>query len=639
MKKTKILVVEDERIVAEDIKRSLEALGYKVCSIVSTGEDAVKQAGRYKPDLVLMDIVLKGKMNGIKAANQITSLYHIPVVYLTAYADENTLQRAKITQPYGYIIKPFTDRELYSNIEIALYKSRMERKIEHLNAVLRALCNVSQLTTTEKDRDRLLKGACENLIGTRGYHSAWIVLWDENGKPVTAAEAGLGEDFFKMIELLKDGKLPICGEKALFQSDIVVTSNPFSICTNCPLAGKYKGRSAMTVRLEHGEKIYGMLTVSIPRELARDKEEQKLFKELAGELAFALYSIEIEEERKQAEKKLRESEEKYASLINDAIDSLPSGIFILDRDFKIVWVNRTIEDFFGIDKNSLIGCDKRKAIKERIKYIFEDPEQFEQIVFRTYENNTYVEKFECHVLPSGKRKERFLLHWSIPIRTGALVGGRIEHYYDITEQKRAKEKLQQSYNKLKKTFWQIVRTLSTITKVKDPYTAGHQQRVTKLACAIATEMGLPDERIEGIYIAGLLHDIGKIAIPAEILNKPTELTEAESNLIKTHPQVGYDILKNIEFSEPIAQIVLQHHEMMDGSGYPQGLKGKEILLEARILAVADVVEAISSHRPYRPALGLDKALEEIAQNKGTLYDPKVVDTCLKLFTEKGFRFD
>ena len=153
MKKTKILVVEDERIVAEDIKRSLEALGYKVCSIVSTGEEAVKQAGRYKPDLVLMDIVLKGKMNGIKAANQITSLYHIPVVYLTAHADENTLQRAKITQPYGYIIKPFTDRELYSNIEIALYKSRMERKIEHLNAVLRALCNINQLITTEKDRE------------------------------------------------------------------------------------------------------------------------------------------------------------------------------------------------------------------------------------------------------------------------------------------------------------------------------------------------------------------------------------------------------------------------------------------------------------------------------------------------------
>jgi len=343
-------------------------------------------------------------------------------------------------------------------------------------------------------------------------------------------------------------------------------------------------------------------------------------------------------QRKQAEEKLRESEEKYASLIHDAIDSLPSGIFILDRDFKIVWANRTIEDFLGIDKNSLIGCDKRKVIKERIKYIFEDPEQFEEVTLRTYKNNTYAERFECHVLPSGKRKERFLLHWSIPIRTGALVGGRVEHYYDITEQKRAKEKLQQSYDKLKKTFWQIVHTLSAITEIKDPYTAGHQWRVTKLACAIATEMGFPNDRIEKIYIAGLLHDLGKIAIPAEILNKSRKLTEAEYNLIKTHSQIGYDILKNIEFSEPIAQIVLQHHEMIDGSGYPQGLKGKEILLEAKILAVADVVEAMSFHRPYRPALGLDKALEEISKNKGILYDPKVVDTCLKLFTEKGFRF-
>jgi len=343
--------------------------------------------------------------------------------------------------------------------------------------------------------------------------------------------------------------------------------------------------------------------------------------------------------RKQAEEKLRESEEKYASLIHDAIDSLPSGVFIIDRDFKIVWANKAIEDFFGIDKNSLIGCDKRKVIKERIKYIFEDPEQFEEVTLRTYKNNTYLEKFECHVLPSDKRKERFLLHWSKPIRTGALVGGRVEHYYDITEQKRAEEKLQQSYNKLKKTFWQIVRTLSAITEIKDPYTAGHQWRVTKLACAIATEMGFPNDRIEKIYIAGLLYDIGKIAIPAEILNKSRELTEAEYNLIKTHSQIGYDILKNIEFSEPIAQIVLQHHEMIDGSGYPQGLKGEEILLEAKILAVADVVEAMSFHRPYRPALGLDKVLEEISKNKGILYDPKVVDTCLKLFTEKGFRFE
>jgi HD-GYP domain-containing protein (c-di-GMP phosphodiesterase class II) len=151
-------------------------------------------------------------------------------------------------------------------------------------------------------------------------------------------------------------------------------------------------------------------------------------------------------------------------------------------------------------------------------------------------------------------------------------------------------------------------------------------------------MKLPKDKIEGIRIASLVHDIGKISLPAEILNKPTKLSEMEYGLIKDHSQVGYDVLKSIEFSWPIAQIVLQHHERLDGSGYPQGLKGEDILLEAKIIGVADVVEAMSSHRPYRPAWGIDKALEEISKNKGILYDPKVVDACLKLFKRKEFKF-
>ena len=140
-------------------------------------------------------------------------------------------------------------------------------------------------------------------------------------------------------------------------------------------------------------------------------------------------------------------------------------------------------------------------------------------------------------------------------------------------------------------------------------------------------------------MSAILHDIGKISIPAEILTKPGRLTEIEMNMLKTHPEVGYDILKRIDFPWPLAKIVLQHHERLDGSGYPQGLKGDEILLEARIIGVADVVEAMSSHRPYRPALGIDKALEEIYQNRGIFYDPEVVDTCIKLFKEKGFEFE
>jgi putative nucleotidyltransferase with HDIG domain len=176
-------------------------------------------------------------------------------------------------------------------------------------------------------------------------------------------------------------------------------------------------------------------------------------------------------------------------------------------------------------------------------------------------------------------------------------------------------------------------------EIRDPYTAGHQRRVSKLSCAIARELGMPEDQVEGIRVAGDIHDIGKIYVPAEILSKPGQITAIEYGIIKTHPQVGFDILKTIKFPWPVAQIVLQHHERLDGSGYPIGLKDGEILKEARILSVADIVEAMSSHRPYRPAQGIGKALEEIIQNKGVFYDSDVVDTCVKIFREKHFRFD
>ncbi len=176
-------------------------------------------------------------------------------------------------------------------------------------------------------------------------------------------------------------------------------------------------------------------------------------------------------------------------------------------------------------------------------------------------------------------------------------------------------------------------------EMRDPYTAGHQRRVSKLSCAIAQDMGLPQEQIEGIRMAGDIHDLGKIYVPAEILSKPGQLTDIEFSIIRTHSQVGYDILKSIEFPWPLAQIIYQHHERLDGSGYPNNLKNGEILLEARIISVADVAEAMSSHRPYRPSHGMEKALKEIAQHRGRLYDAAVVDCCLRLFREKGFSFD
>jgi response regulator RpfG family c-di-GMP phosphodiesterase len=207
------------------------------------------------------------------------------------------------------------------------------------------------------------------------------------------------------------------------------------------------------------------------------------------------------------------------------------------------------------------------------------------------------------------------------------------------ERQRAEEELRQSYVKLQKVLEGTIHTLVSAIEMKDPYTAGHQRRVTRLACAIANEMSLLEERIEGIRMAGLIHDLGKINVPAEILSKPGGLNDLQYGLIKMHPQTGHDVLTEIEFPWPVAQIVLQHHERLDGSGYPHGLVDEEILLEARILAVADVVEAMASHRPYRPPRGLDKALEEISRNRGVLYDPEVVDVCLKLFAEKRFKFE
>jgi len=205
---------------------------------------------------------------------------------------------------------------------------------------------------------------------------------------------------------------------------------------------------------------------------------------------------------------------------------------------------------------------------------------------------------------------------------------------------RVEEELRQSYVKLQRALEGIVHVLVSTVEMGDSYTAGHQRRVTQLACAIANEMGLPKGRIEGIRMAGLIHDIGKIDVPAEILSKPGPLDAFQFDLIKTHPQVGYNMLDGtIDFPWPVAEIVLQHHERMDGSGYPQGLSGEEILLEARILAVADVVEAMSSHRPYRPTLGVHEALVEILQNRGIFYDPEVVDACVKLFKEKRFKFE
>ncbi|MBN2141227.1 MAG: HD domain-containing protein [Desulfovibrionaceae bacterium] len=457
MQTQRILVVEDERIVSLDLCSRLKRLGFEVASTASTGDAAVEAALELKPDLILMDIVLEGQTDGIQAAEIIRGRAEVPIIYLTAYADEKTLDRAKLTGPEGYIIKPPAERELKMAIEVALYKHGMEAKLEQ---------NRRWLATT-------LESIGDAVLAT-----------DNQGRVVFLNRAAAG--------------LLDCGQDS---------------AKGRPLAEVFRLRDPETgLDAEH--------------------------------------------------------------LVKGILANNPA---------------------LGLGQETLLLTPGGREVPVSLKAA------------------------AIHNANNGK-------------------GGMVLVIRDISEEKRGKEALKNSLNMLRQTLHETVAALAAMGEKRDPYTAGHQARVSLLACAIAEEMGLEPDRLEGLGVAGSLHDIGKIYVPAEILSKPSALTNIERSLVKSHPEVGYEILKTVSFPWPVARIVRQHHERLNGSGYPDGLLGDQILLEARILAVADVVEAMSSHRPYRAALGIDKALDEINAKRGVLYEPEAVDICLDLFREKGFTF-
>ena len=454
---TKVLVVEDESIVSRDINNMLISLGYEVSGVTVTAAQAVETAEKSRPDLVLMDIMLQGDMNGIDAARKIYEQMDIPIVYLTAYADENTLQRAKETAPFGYLLKPFEERELQTTIEIAMYKFQMERKIK----------------ASEKWLATILKSIADAVIAT-----------DTTGK--------------------------------------TTFMNPMA------------------------------------EELTGWKHEEALGRPLS-----IIFDIRDEKTR-----------EKIQPALETAGDKTPSK----EMHEGVVW-SKTGEEI----------------------------------------------PVEFRVAPIQKELSS--------------AAGMVLAFTDITWRKKTEAELRISLERQKNVIEGVVLAMGHTIEQRDPYTSGHQRRVTKLAVAIGRKIGMKEENIAGLQMASELHDIGKIYVPAEILSKPGKISEVEYSIIKTHPKVGFDILKSIKFPWPIHEFVLQHHERMNGSGYPEGLEGEQIHKEARILAVADVIEAMATHRPYRPALSVEQALTEIDQNKGILYDPDVVEACLVLFKTEGFKFD
>jgi len=337
--------------------------------------------------------------------------------------------------------------------------------------------------------------------------------------------------------------------------------------------------------------------------------------------------------RTRAEKDLHSSEDQVRLLL----DSTAEAIYGIDTDGLCTLANAACLRMLGYDDSELVG----KNVHELTHHPRPDGSLY-----------PIKECRACHAFREGKEahvdNESFwrkdgssfpVSYWAHPVYRYNQITGCVVTFLDISEQIKARGALKESYRQLQLSLEGTVAAVSKSVQARDPYTAGHQKRVTELSIAIAHEMGLDEPQVKGIHMGASIHDIGKIQVPAELLSKPARLNETEYKLIKEHAQIGYDILKDIDFPWPVAEIAHQHHEHMDGSGYPQGLKGDEICLEARIVAVADVVEAINSHRPYRPALGIEVALDEIKKNRGTFYDPEVVDACLKLFSEGRFSFE
>jgi len=321
---------------------------------------------------------------------------------------------------------------------------------------------------------------------------------------------------------------------------------------------------------------------------------------------------------------LQKSEEKYRLVVENADEAI-----LIAQDGFLKYVNPTTLKILGYSEDLLTSRpfidiihpeDREKLYDAHIRRM-KGEETRPVLQFRVIAQDGTFRLAASHAI---------MISWEGKPAT-------LNYLKDITDQKKADEERQKGFERLRKALGGTIQAIAVTVETRDPYTAGHQRRVADLSRAIAKEMGLESDQTEGIRMAGVIHDLGKIAIPAEILSKPSKLSEIEYRLIQNHSRAGYDILKDIEFPWPVARIVLQHHERIDGSGYPAGLKGEEILIEARIIAVADVVEAIASYRPYRPGLGMEKALDEITRNKGVLYDPIVVEACLRLFNEKNYK--
>ncbi len=499
-----------------------------------------------------------------------------------------------------------------------------ENEMRRLNRALRTLSLCNTTLVHAQQEQTLMDDICRILIDSGGYRFAWVGYAEHDDRKTIRpmAFAGGDIDFITSVELSwaddAGGRNPtayaIRNKETFILKDIVNNSHDFAPSwREAALTQGYASVVALPL-ISDGETL-GAITLDSAEPDAFDQAELRLLEEMAGDLAFGIRALRIRQEREHAESVLKIAENRYEELYENAPNAYVS---VAPKNGILLQFNQSLCEMLGYDRAFL----ETKTIFELFG---------EAGIGKLFSGEQSVRDIELnmHRADGGELWVSFSID---PIKDEA---GRVAEYrasiIDISVRKHAEEEQQRFAEKLQISLIQTIRAIAMTIEKRDPYTSGHQERVAELAVQIGRRMGFETYRLEGLRLGATIHDIGKIAVPIEILNRPGKLEPMLFTIIKSHPLIGYEIVKGIEFPWPIAEMVIQHHERLDGSGYPHGLKGDEILMESRILAVSDVVEAMASHRPYRAALGVQTALNEIERGKGSIYDARVVEFCREVF--------
>ena len=614
-----ILIVDDNSTNLYVLKSLLESEGMETIT-AKNGKEALAKAHSHPPDLIVSDILMP-VMDGYTLCRHWKSddqLKHIPFIFYTAtYTEAKDEKFALSLGADLFIVKPQEPEVLINMLSKFLSAQYVVKpaQLKPLGEEMEFFRQYNEILFSKLEKKMLdLETANQQLkMLEERYRLSFentsdvIFIVDENLNILSmsqSAEKILGykpEEFIgKLVTDMKHIFTPASFERAIADAMLILKGETISakIYEFMAKDGTIKiGEVSGSPIMRNGQ-VTGF--VSIARDIT---------------------------DRRRMEDELRNSAQKYRTILEDMNDMY----YELDLKGNMTFFNKALLSLTARSPEELQGMNFRDYMSSEGS---EDALKIFGEIYKTGKPRLFVNEI---VTKTGEVKY-FESQAGLLLDENKQPIGFRGIARDITDRKKAQDERDQVLARLRKTLGTMIQAMSAAVEARDPYTSGHQRRVAALARSIAEEMNLSRDQIEGIRMAASIHDMGKISIPAEILSMPRKLSKLEFDLVKTHSQAGHDIIKDIDFPWPIANIILQHHERIDGSGYPHGLRGDNILLEARILAVADVVEAMASYRPYRPALGLDTALEEITRNKNILYDGEVVEACLKIFREKKYEF-